>query len=52
VSTIGFGVGIAGAVVGTILLVSGGKSESPQTATLPRTRPYARGNTIGLEGSF
>jgi hypothetical protein len=52
VSTIGFGVGIAGAVVGTILLVSGGKSESPQTATLPRTRPYVRGNTIGLEGSF
>lgn len=52
VSTIGFGVGLAGAVVGTILLVSGGKSESPQTATLPRARPYLRGNTIGLEGSF
>jgi hypothetical protein len=52
VSTIGFGVGLAGAVVGTILLVSGGKSESPQAATLPFTRPYVRGNTIGLEGSF
>jgi len=52
VSTIGFGVGLAGAVVGTILLVSGGKSESPQTARLPRTRPYLRGSTIGLEGSF
>ncbi|MDQ2647689.1 MAG: hypothetical protein M3020_28085 [Myxococcota bacterium] len=52
VSTIGFGVGVAGAVIGTILLVSGGSNERPQTAALPRTRPYVRGNTIGLEGSF
>jgi hypothetical protein len=52
VSTIGFGVGVAGAVIGTILLVSGGTSERPQTAALHRTRPYVRGNTIGLEGSF
>jgi hypothetical protein len=54
VSTIGFGVGIAGVAVGTIvLLASGGQEAAPRSAMHePRARPFLRGQTIGIEGSF
>jgi hypothetical protein len=54
VATIGFGVGIAGIAAGTIVLLSAGGQEPPPRATLPKphARPFLRGHTIGIEGSF
>ena len=54
ISTIGFGVGIAGAAVGVVLLVTGGKSEAAPTAQVGRVtaRPWAGAQMLGVEGSF
>jgi hypothetical protein len=56
ISNIGFGVGIAGAIVGTVLLLSGGNSteKAARAASLSslRARPFVRGQSLGVEGSF
>jgi hypothetical protein len=54
VSTIGFGVGVAGAAVGVVLLVTGNKSEAAPSAQVGRVtaRPWASTQALGLEGSF
>jgi hypothetical protein len=56
ISNIGFGVGIAGAIVGTVLLLSGGDStEKVAQKSAPsslRARPFVRGQSLGIEGSF
>src|SRR5688500_2850791 len=56
ISNIGFGVGIAGAIVGTILLLSGGNSteKTARESSLSslRARPFVRGQSLGVEGSF
>jgi hypothetical protein len=54
VSTVGFGVGIASAAVGTVLLLTGGKAEAAPRAELGRVtaRPFASQRLLGLEGSF
>jgi hypothetical protein len=55
VSTVAFGVGIAGALAGTITLVAqGSRNESAaKTARVSvRARPFLRGRSIGIEGSF
>ena len=58
VSTIGFGVGIVGVAVGTILLLTGNKSEAPPAqagAHPPRqlaVQPWFGVNAAGLMGSF
>jgi hypothetical protein len=57
VSTIGFGVGIVGVAVGTIMLLTGNKSEAPPAAAsrpAPKlaVQPWFGVNTAGLMGSF
>ena len=56
VSTVGFGVGIAGVVAATVLLLTGGDdSESTPHATRSHSwtaRPFVRGRSLGLEGRF
>jgi hypothetical protein len=55
VSTIGFGVGLAAATVGVVLLVtSGGGKETPSTARVNevRVRPYIGPNSAGVTGTF
>lgn len=55
ISNVGFGVGIVGVAVGTVLLVAGGKKTEappPAAATGFRARPFVTGNSVGLAGSF
>lgn len=55
VSTIGFGVGLAAATVGVVLLVTSGSSdEKPTTATLGgvHVRPYIGSKSAGVTGTF
>jgi hypothetical protein len=56
VSTVGFGVGIVGGVVGIILLATSHGSESPQasppSAKGLRVSPWVGLGSLGLEGSF
>jgi hypothetical protein len=55
VSTIGFGVGAAAAVVGVVLLAtSGGSSEKPATASVAGVRitPFIAPRSAGFTGSF
>ena len=59
ISTIGFGVGIAGVAVGTILLLTGsGSSEKVAASPKPRTvakvelQPWFGLNSVGVTGSF
>lgn len=54
VSTIGFGVGLAGAALGTVLLLTSGKTEAPARATVGRftAQPFVSGQTAGIAGSF
>jgi len=55
VSTIGFGVGLAAATVGVVLLVTSGSSnEKPATATLGgvHVRPYIGTKSAGFTGTF
>ncbi len=57
VSTVSFGVGIAGVAVGTILLLTGNKAESPPAAAArpaPRLamQPWFGLNAAGVSGSF
>jgi hypothetical protein len=56
VSTISFGVGVLGVAVGTIMLLTGNKSEAPAAASHPARKlalePWFGVNTAGLMGSF
>jgi hypothetical protein len=53
VSTIGFGVGAAGAVTGTVLLLLRGHgSEKAAAVHGPRIEPFVGWNAAGLEGTF
>jgi len=56
ISTVGFGVGIAGAALGTVLLLINNKPEAPpataHAAPKLRVEPYFGGNTAGLTGAF
>lgn len=54
ISTVGFGVGIASAAVGTVLLLTGSKTEAAPSARLGgvTARPFASDRVLGLEGSF
>lgn len=55
ISNIGFGVGIVGVAVGTVLIVAGGKkAETPPPAatTSLRARPFVTSNSVGLAGTF
>lgn len=53
ISTVGFGVGIAGAIAGTVVLLTGDGSEpAPSSQTAWRPRPFLRGQSVGIEGSF
>jgi len=56
ISTVGFGVGIAGAALGTVLLLINNKQEAPPAAAhvAPKLRiePYFGVNTAGLTGAF
>lgn len=54
VSTIGFGVGLAGAAVGVVLLMTGNKTEAAPAARVGNitARPWAGSQMLGLEGSF
>ena len=57
VSTVGFGIGIAGVAVGTILLLTGNHTEAPPTASArpaPKLalQPWFGVNSAGLMGSF
>jgi hypothetical protein len=59
ISTIGFGVGIVGVAVGTILLLTGNHSEEapPAAASAHRARklalePWIGANSAGLMGAF
>jgi len=55
VSTIGFGVGAAAAVVGVVLLAtSGSSSEKPATASIGNVRvtPYVGSQSAGVTGTF
>jgi hypothetical protein len=54
ISTVGFSVGLVGAAVGTVLLLTSGKSEPAPTATVGslHARPFIGGRTAGLEGTF
>jgi hypothetical protein len=56
ISTIGFGVGVVGVALGTILLVTGNKSEAPPAQALYQPKltlkPWFGMNTAGLMGSF
>jgi hypothetical protein len=52
VSTIGFGVGVAGAVAGTVLLLTGGSSDSSAQVGPIRARPFVTANGAGVFGSF
>jgi hypothetical protein len=58
ISTIGFGVGIVGVAVGTVLFLTGNKSEAPPAqASLRyepklRLKPWFGANTAGLMGTF
>jgi|HubBroStandDraft_1064217.scaffolds.fasta_scaffold09652_2 hypothetical protein len=51
VSNIGFGVGIAGAAVGTVLLLTSHRSESTASST-PRVTPWFGLGTAGVGGTF
>lgn len=53
-STVGFGVGIAGAAIGTVLLLTTGKSqaETPPATAKWTARPFVSGHVAGLEGRF
>lgn len=50
ISTIGFGVGLAGAATGVVLWMTGSKAEASVGSV--RARPWIAGHTMGLEGSF
>jgi hypothetical protein len=54
VSTISFGVGLAGAAVGVVLLMTGGGSEaSPSAKVGPvRAQPWFGARSLGVQGSF
>jgi hypothetical protein len=58
ISTVGFGVGIVGVVVGTVLLLTGNKSEAPPAQASVRyqpkldLKPWFGVNTAGLMGTF
>jgi hypothetical protein len=53
VATIGFGVGAAGAVTGTVLLLlRGSGSEKSARANGPTIEPFVGWNAAGLEGTF
>jgi len=54
VSNVGFGVGIVGVAVGTVLLLTGKKAEAAPTASVGtlRARPYVSQSSLGLEGAF
>jgi hypothetical protein len=56
ISTIGFGVGIVGVALGTVLLLTGNKSEAPPAQALYQPKltlkPWFGMNTAGLMGSF
>ena len=56
ISTVGFGVGIVGAAVGTVLLLTSGSSHSSAAssshATTARITPYFGPGSAGLAGSF
>lgn len=52
VSTIGFGVGLAGVVAGTVFLLSGGSSESSAQIGGVNARPFFTANGAGVEGAF
>uniref|UniRef100_UPI00300A40FD hypothetical protein n=1 Tax=Klebsiella pneumoniae TaxID=573 RepID=UPI00300A40FD len=57
ISTIGFGVGIVGAVVGTYFLVANGGAARPATTARsatasPRVAPWFSGTAGGIEGRF
>jgi len=60
ISTVGFGVGIAGVAVGTILLLTGKNSSEPASATAAKRLPAAKlalhpwfgVSSVGVTGSF
>jgi hypothetical protein len=57
ISTIGFGVGIAGAALGVVLLVTAGPSSEPAPAPKAASRgvevrPWFSGNAVGVGGTF
>ncbi|MGC4090426.1 MAG: hypothetical protein QM756_21635 [Polyangiaceae bacterium] len=56
VSNVGFGVGVIGVALGTVLLLKGGKQAeaTPPTATVGslRARPFLGAQAVGLEGTF
>lgn len=53
ISNVGFGVGIVGVAVGTVLLVAGNRSgEAPPPTTGLRARPFVGANSLGLAGTF
>ncbi|MFZ5891885.1 MAG: hypothetical protein ACOY0T_12595 [Myxococcota bacterium] len=57
ISNVGFGVGIVGVALGTVLLITGGKkTEAPPATTTTtvglRAKPYADAHSIGVVGSF
>lgn len=54
ISNVGFGVGIVGVALGTVLLVTGGKKEAPPPAATTglRARPFVGDNSVGVAGTF
>jgi hypothetical protein len=52
VSTVGFGVGIAGVAVGTVLLLTSRRAESRPPAAALRVTPWVGLGTAGLGGTF
>lgn len=51
ISTMGFGIGIAGAVTGAVLLLSGGRAREP-TPAARGIRPWLAASGVGLEGTY
>jgi hypothetical protein len=52
VSTIGFGVGIAGGAAGTVLLLMGGKEATTAHVGSVTAQPFVAANAVGVVGSF
>jgi hypothetical protein len=52
ISTIGFGVGIAGGAAGAVLLLMGGKDETTMDVGGVTAQPFVTGNAVGVVGSF
>jgi hypothetical protein len=52
IATIGLGVGAGAIILGTILLITAGGDDEPETASASRVNPWVGTNEFGVSGTF